>query len=122
MIEKRRQERYPTEISIVIESLYKQDYIEIENVDQDIKVTNISKTGVGFICKKELPLDYYFNAKITFDNKEHFYSVIKIIRFREISGEFHYGCVFVGLADVLSKYVDEYGKLIKEKKDPNLER
>lgn len=100
--------RYPTEIGIRIESLYKQDHVEIDDVNQDILVTDVSRTGVGFSSKHVLPLNYYFNARITFDDEKFFYSVLKIIRIEE-EDPFHYGCEFVGLADILSATVDEYG-------------
>lgn len=108
MRERRKAERYPAEIKIKIESLYKQDYVMIENVNQDIVVTDVSKSGVGFVSATELMMDYYFNARITFNEEHFFYSVLKIIRISQHEDGYHYGCEFVGLADILARTVDEY--------------
>lgn len=117
MKERRRSTRYPTHISIRIESLYKQDHVKIDNVNEDITVTDVSKTGVGFASRHDLPLNYYFNAKITFDKEKFFYSVLKIIRIAEEDGVFEYGCEFVGLADILATTVDEYAEITDPLKD-----
>jgi hypothetical protein len=108
MRERRKAERFPAQINIKIESLYKQDYVMIENVNQDILVTDVSKSGVGFITNTELLMDYYFNARIAFDEEHFFYSVLKIIRIEQKEDGIHYGCEFVGLADILAKTVDDY--------------
>ncbi len=114
MQEKRKQKRYPTNIAIKISSLYKQDYERIDNINQNIQITDISKTGIGFSCETELPLDYYFNAKINFGGKKYFYSVLKIIRSHKEDNLYNYGCEFVGLADVLSSVIDDYGEFIEK--------
>ncbi len=111
--EKRREKRYPTNISLKIASLYRQNFETIEDVNQQIDLINISKTGIGFTCPKELPIDYYFNAKISFGGKKFFYSVIKIIRVEKCDDVYRYGCEFVGLAEVLSSVVDDYGNFIE---------
>lgn len=114
MKDMRRQKRYPYEIKLGIEGLYKQDNVEIADINKDVILTDISRSGIGFSCSSQLPIDYYFNANITFDNKKHFYCVVKIIRCDERNGIYHYGCEFVGLADVLSIMVEEYGSEIDE--------
>ncbi|MCK8059942.1 MULTISPECIES: PilZ domain-containing protein [unclassified Fusibacter] len=117
MKDRRRSTRYPTHISIRIESLYKQDYVKIDNVNEDITVTDVSKTGVGFASTHELPLNYYFNSKITFDDEKFFYSVLKIIRIGQEGNVYQYGCEFVGLADILASTVDEYAELTEPLED-----
>lgn len=106
--ERRKFTRLPVNIKLVIETLYKQDAEILDNINEKIVVTNISKTGIGFECVHEMPLDYYFNAKIIIDDEKYFFSVLKIIRKAVESKTFIYGCEFVGLADVLSKSIDEY--------------
>lgn len=108
MSERRLADRLPVNISLKIESLYRQDHDILEDINESIVVQNISKTGLGFEASHELPLNYYFNAHITIDQEKHFFGVLKIIR-KEISEKlFFYGCEFVGLASVLSSYIDEY--------------
>jgi len=43
---------------------------------------DISRGGIGFHSESDLPLEFYFNAKIqvTDDANSVFYSVVKIVR------------------------------------------
>ncbi|WP_240843093.1 PilZ domain-containing protein [Acidaminobacter sp. JC074] len=105
-MERRKDKRFPFEITLNIEELYKQDYVKIEDLNEEFQVTNISKSGLGFACKHELPLDFYFNAKITIDDEKFFFTVLKIIRINEEEEGYNYGCEFVGLADILSSTIE----------------
>lgn len=109
MKERRRNKRLPVDIQLHIESLYKQDHVVLEDINEGIIVTDISKSGIGFNTSADLPLGFYFNARIEIDQDRKFYSVLKIIRkIEEEDGDYHFGCEFVGLADILSEQVDEY--------------
>lgn len=114
MSERRIATRLPVNISLKIESLYRQDHDILEDINESIVVQNISKTGIGFEASHELPLNYYFNAHITIDEEKHFFGVLKIIRKEGREQRFFYGCEFVGLASVLSSYIDEYQKEIED--------
>lgn len=115
--ERRRYKRFPIELSLKASKLFKQDYICLDDVNADVTLIDISRAGIGFLCGKELPLDYYFDTKITFEGKDFFYCVIKIIRTGESpqEGKFFYGAEFVGLAPFLADKVDEYGKALDQK-------
>lgn len=106
--ERRKFKRLPVNIKLVIETLYKQDAVRLEDVNEKIVVTNISKTGIGFMSEHEMPLEYYFNAKIIIDDEKYFFSVLKIVRKEADENQFYYGSEFVGLADILSKSIDDY--------------
>ena len=106
-MERRKDKRFPFEITLNIQELYKQDDVKIKNMNEEFQVVNISKSGLGFACEHELPLDFYFNAKITIDEEKFFFTVLKIIRQVEEGKEFHYGCEFVGLADILSNTIED---------------
>lgn len=113
MDERRKYKRLPIELEIEVDKLFRQDNEIIEGFNKSIEVVNISKTGIGFLCAQEFPLEYYFNAKIEFSEKQFFYCVIKIIRKEKVGEGFFFGCEFVGLAEFLSKKVDEYELLIE---------
>ena len=114
MEERRKHKRLPIDLELEISKLFRQGYQVIDNLNEGIEVVNISKTGIGFISKAELPLDYYFNSKIQFTESEYFYCVIKIIRKEKHGDDNFYGCEFVGLAEFLAKKVDNYEDLIGE--------
>ncbi len=108
MKERRRHKRLPIRLEIDIDRLFRQDNEILNDINKSIEVINISKSGIGFNCKEDLPLDYYFNAKIEFDELRFFYCVIKIIRKDNLEDGYYFGCEFVGLAEFLSNKVDEY--------------
>lgn len=112
MIEKRKTKRLPASMTLEISSLFKQDEGKIENIDAPITVTDISKGGIGFISKSELPLDFYFNACIQLGQADDakLYCVVKIIRKDKAEEGNRYGCELVGLAPVLSYIFDDYEK------------
>ena len=114
--ERRKYRRLPLSLTLEISKLYKQDYIELEDVNVDLEVIDISKAGIGFRTQKELPVGYYFDGRIELGDNNFFYAVIKIIREQKLENEnYIYGAQFVGLAPFLADKVDLYGKKIDEK-------
>lgn len=113
MQDRRKYKRLPIELHLEINSLFKQGYLIIDDLNATIDIINISKSGIGFITKNHLPLGYYFDAKIEFPNNEFFYAVIKIIRKEIFEERYLYGCEFVGLAEFLADKVDNYQKEIE---------
>ena len=114
MEERRKHDRLPLNMELTISSLFKQDYELIPNINESIKVINISKSGIGFICGHELPLNYYFDAKIQLTPDKYFYAVLKILRMEKAEVGYFVGCEFVGLADILGMRVDLYGEELGE--------
>lgn len=105
--EKRKHQRLPLQLELQISQLFKQDYELLPEINESIVVKDISQSGLGFFCKHDLPVGYYFDAKIQLPNK-HFFTVLKILR-SEVEGDgFIIGCEFIGLANILSKSVDDY--------------
>ena len=97
MEERRKSERFPVSLKLEISSLFKQDNVRMDNVNEPIEVINVSKTGIGFKSRGELPLDYYFNACIQLGGPlSRLYTVVKIIRREEHEDYIIYGCEFVG--------------------------
>lgn len=116
MYERRRYRRIPIGLTLAVDKLYKQDYVELNNLDLKLEVFDISKTGLGYISKEELPLSYYFNARIDLEEQVFFHTVLKIVRKKQLEeGTYLYGSEFVGLAPFLANKVDYF-----EKKQPYL--
>jgi hypothetical protein len=113
MVERRKFKRLPINLELEVNRLFRQDNDVINDINAEIQVFDISKTGIGFRSAEDFPLDYYFNAKIEFGEKKFFYCVIKIIRKEKREDGYYIGCEFVGLAEFLADKVDEYEKLIE---------
>lgn len=108
MKERRKAPRLSYNAILTIDEVYNQEEVIKESREIPIKAVDISRGGIGFTAKEELPLGYYFNAKIDLGNGRQFYSVLKIIRKDTEDDELVYGCEFTGLADILSLYIDEF--------------
>ncbi len=111
MQERRKHDRIPFEVSLVVDSLFKQNNTIIDNLDAKITVYDISLRGIGFSSKADLPVDFYFDAEISVDENKHFLIVLRIIRKEEDKDGFNYGCEFVGLADNLALIIQDYAKI-----------
>ena len=114
MIEQRKHKRYPISLELNVSSLFKQDNVQINNVDAPIEVTDVSKSGIGFKSAGRFPLHYYFNAKLNFGGEDMvIYTVVEIIRSNQDPADpdiTRYGCKFVGLSSVFDYIFDDYAK------------
>ena len=113
--ERRRYKRLPIELNFEVDKIFKQDNDVIENINADIEVFDISKTGIGFLSSADLPKDYYFDCTIGLGEKDFFRTVIKIVRIHKVDGSDKtcYGAEFVGLAQFLAAKVDAYEKSLR---------
>lgn len=115
MNENKRFKRVPVEIKLKISNLFKQDNVQIKNIDAPIVVKNISKTGIGFESQAVLPVGYYFNAKIQLGDKEtSLYSVLKILRMEQREDTVFYGCEFVGRAEILDFIFNDFDESFED--------
>lgn len=112
MEEHRRAKRIPITMSLEVSSLFKQDYVKVENIHAPIQIQNISRSGIGFSTESVLPIGYYFNAKLMFEEtKESLSCVVRIVRQAKKEGTVRfYGCEFVGMASVFDYIFDDIEK------------
>lgn len=108
MQDRRKSKRVRVTLDLVVSSLFIQDNDKI-SIDSPIIVKDVSRTGIGFVSKSILPLNYYFNAALNLGDVDSvLYSVVKIIRCEALEDdEYSYGCEFVGMAPVLDYIFDE---------------
>ncbi len=119
MNEKRKAERLPIDLILGVSELFKQDNEVIKNVNAPIEVHDISRRGIGFYTETDMPLEYYFNARIQVTDDRHsaFYCVVKIIRKSKLDETtFSYGCEFVGFPPVLNYIFDDFEEKMAKKK------
>ena len=110
MEEKRKYKRLPIKLTLEVSSLFKQDNEIVPDIDAEIQVFDISKAGIGFKTKTNLPANYYFNAAIEFENAANkLLCVIKILHTIPLEdGLYRCGCEFVGMAPVFDYIFEEY--------------
>jgi len=116
MQEKRRSKRMPIQLELVVSKLFKQEAAETVELNKPIHVVDVSRLGIGFVTENDLPVNFYFNAKLELGSPENsLYCVVQIIRKQpKEDGTIVYGCEFVGLAPVLGCIFDEYEKTLEE--------
>lgn len=114
MQEKRKYQRLPIKLKLEVSNLFKQDGIKMDSLDTEIEVFDISKAGIGFMSESRLPVDYYFNATLEFENSDEIIlSVVKILYVTPIGDSgFRYGCEFVGLPSMYDHIFEEYAKTL----------
>ena len=68
MEEKRKNKRLDLDVNVQLERLDEDGVTTLKFVHVD--VTDISKSGIGFDCKKKLEMNSYYDAKIQIWTKE----------------------------------------------------
>lgn len=102
IIDKRRHKRVKVTLELFVSDIFDQDSDNLK-IDSPIEVKDVSRSGLGFITKCLLPMNYFFNAALAFEGLDSILQcVVKIIRCEALEDdEYSYGCEFVGMAPVL---------------------
>ena len=92
--------------------------VELERIDDNkgvttlklvhVDITDLSKSGIGFVSKAELDLGSYYNTKLQIWTKETIEAVIEIVRCEEKEGQYHYGAKFIGMIESDALKIDIY--------------
>lgn len=113
--DRRRFKRLPINLRLVVDEIFKQDYVVMKDVNAFIYVSDISKSGLGFVSRSNLPIGYYFTVYINLGDGDFFRAVIRIVRGVQTDHEqYVYGAEFVGLAPFLADKLDKYEKKLNK--------
>lgn len=103
MEEKRRAKRIPLEANLAMNRI---DGSRSEMVP--IQIVDVSKSGIGFECARELEISSVYEIELILWTKEKINSFINIIRSGEKNGRRIYGATFVGLNESDACKIDIY--------------
>lgn len=106
MEEKRKHKRLDLDVTVQLERLDEEGVTTLKFVHVD--VTDISKSGMGFNCKKKLEIGSYYDTKIQIWTKEIVDAVLEIVRMEERPDGYHYGGVLIGMSDTDALKIDIY--------------
>ena len=106
MEEKRRSKRLDLSVKIELSRIDQKDVTTIQYAT--VQVTDISKTGLGFISSRELEMGQYFDARIQIWTKEVIDVVLEVVRCEKVEGGYKYGCFFVGMTDTDALKIEIY--------------
>ena len=94
MQERRKNKRMELEANLMIKTL-----------DEDmprsvvIRITDVSKRGVGFQCVETMKINDVYECHLTLWTKEVLHSFLKIVRIDESKDPYEYGAVFIGMSE-----------------------
>lgn len=73
-----------------------------------INILDVSKTGVGFSCKRPLEIGAVYEAYLTIWTKETIHSFIEIVRIVKADDCFVYGAIFIGMSEMDASRIAVY--------------
>lgn len=103
MDERRRKKRTDLDAQLKIK---KADGSKI--AEHDIDVTDVSITGIGFMCADELELGSIYEGTLTIWTKEKIKVFLDIVRRQEKEDGIKYGAHFVGMPDLYKRKIGIY--------------
>lgn len=102
MEERRKSKRTSMQTSVIIKRL-DEGHEEVE-----IDVVDISKSGVGFVCKEPLTIGAVYEAYLTIWTKEVLHAFLQIVRIELKDKEFAYGASFIGMPEMDASRIEVY--------------
>lgn len=112
MDERRRRKRTDLDAHLTIKNLDGSSIAEHE-----IDVTDVSISGIGFMCSDELELGSIYEGTLTIWTKEKLKVFLDIVRRSEKEDGINYGAHFVGLPDLYKRKIGIY-QTIEENQQP----
>lgn len=103
MEERRRSNRRELKSDLVVKRLNGGGEEEIE-----IEVTDVSKTGVGFICNKPLEIGAVYESYLRIWTHEVLHTFLEIVRIEKKDTVFSYGSTFVGMSEMDAARIQTY--------------
>lgn len=78
----------------------------------DIDVTDVSKTGVGFVCGEALETGAVYETFLTIWTKEVIHAFIEIVRIEKREDSlFSYGSIFIGMSEIEASRIETYSTI-----------
>lgn len=111
MDERRRKARTDLEAYLKIRSIRGEGVKEVM-----ISVTNVSTSGIGFVCEELLQKGNVYEGVLTLWTKEVIPIFVEIVRVRELDVGYDYGGVFIGMPDLHANKIAFYQTVEKHSK------
>ena len=89
--------------TLVIKRMDGQNHQEVS-----IKIIDVSKSGLGFICSEALQIGEVYESFLTIWTKEVIHAFLKIARIELQGDDFFYGALFIGMPEMDSSRIGVY--------------
>lgn len=109
MDERRRKDRTGLDAQLRIKRL---DGTKIE--EADVIVTDVSVSGIGFLCSEPLEMGAVYQGKLILWTKEQLQVFLEITRVKEVDGKYSYGAFFIGMSEFLTNRIGAYQVVERE--------
>ncbi|MCM1040269.1 MAG: PilZ domain-containing protein [Ruminococcus sp.] len=75
----------------------------------NIEISDVSKSGMGFICDSKLDIGNVYEAFLTIWMKESIHAFLEIVRIEKIEdNKYSYGAVFIGMSEMDTKRIEVF--------------
>lgn len=106
MEERRRDIRTELKAELLLERIDKKSEEKVS-----IKISDLSKSGMGFVCQQRLKVGTVYECHLTIWTKEVLHVVLEIVRETNDLDGYHYGGVFIALSDADAARISIYQTL-----------
>lgn len=103
MDERRRKTRTDLQVFLNIKNICGKGEKEVM-----IAVTNVSTSGLGFLCEEKLEMGTLYEGSLTLWTKEVIPIIVEIIRIKELDVGYNYGAVFIGMSEIFTNKIGFY--------------
>ena len=103
MEERRRANRRELESKLVVKRLDGG-----ESKDAEIKIVDLSKSGIGFGCSELLEFGSVYEAYLRIWTQEVIHAFLEIVRIEKRQDEYYYGAVFIGMPEMDASRIEVY--------------
>lgn len=103
MEERRRSVRTELQAELVLKRLDGQGGEKVE-----ISVSDVSKSGIGFLCAEPLEMGAVYECFLTIWTREVIHVFIEIVRGEKKEDGYRYGGIFVGMLDMDAWRIEAY--------------
>lgn len=110
MDERRRKTRTDLQAFLILKNLRGNGSKEVA-----ISVTNVSTSGIGFICEEVLEKGTVYEGSLVIWTKEVIPIFIEIVRVMPVDNCFNYGAVFMGMPEIYSNKISFYQTIEEHK-------
>lgn len=104
MEEKRRSHRRELSSKLIVKILGSTETEESVEID----ITDVSKSGIGFSCDKELEVGTVYEAYLRIWTKEVLHTFVRVVRMNKTEEGYAYGGLFIGMTEMDASRIEAY--------------
>ena len=111
MEERRKNKRMELESTLTVKRLDSNKELNV-----DIEIIDVSKTGVGFTCNEALEIGAVYESNLRIWTQEVLHAFLEIVRIEKSGNTFIYGAIFIGMPEMDSARIETY-ETVKDQLD-----